>query len=145
MKNFLIIILFSIIVISKTNADIVKNFTVNGNKRISDETIKIYGKIQINKDYNEKDLNKVLQNLYSTKFFQDIDLKIVNNNLVINVKEFPIVNQLIVLGEKSNKYVEQVKKIISTKEKRSFIKSDLIKDIEKIKSLYSTAVTILLK
>jgi len=139
MKNFLIIILFSIILISKTNADIVKNFTVNGNKRISDETIKIYGKIEINKDYNEKDLNKVLQNLYSTKFFQDIDLKISNNNLVINVKEFPIVNQLIVLGEKSNKYVEQVKKIISTKEKRSFIKSDLIKDIEKIKKLYSTA------
>ena len=44
MKNFLIIILFSIIVISKTNADIVKNFTVMGIK-ISAETIQIYGKI----------------------------------------------------------------------------------------------------
>ena len=48
---------------------------MNGIKEFR-ETIKIYGKIEINKDYNEKDLNKVLQNLYSTKFFQDIDLKI---------------------------------------------------------------------
>jgi len=139
MKHFLAVILLTLIAISKTNADIVKNFTVNGNKRISEETIKIYGKIELNKDYTEKDLNEVLQNLYSTKFFEDIDLKISNNNLVINVKEFPIVNQLIVLGEKSNKYVEQVKKVISTKAKRSFIKSDFIKDIELIKTLYSTA------
>ena len=139
MKHFLVIILLTVLSIPKTNAEIIKNFTVNGNKRISNETIKIYGKIELNKDYNENDLNKVLQNLYSTKFFQDIDLKISNNNLVINVKEFPIVNQLIVLGEKSNKFVEQVKKIISTKEKRSYIKSEFIKDIERIKSLYSTA------
>ena len=139
MKHFLVIISLAILTISKTNAEVVKNFTVNGNKRISEETIKIYGKIELNKDYNEIDLNRILQNLYSTKFFQDVDLNISNNNLVINVKEYPIVNQLIVLGEKSNKYVEQIKKVISTKEKRSYIKSDFIKDIEKIKSLYSTA------
>lgn len=139
MKKFLVIISLAILTISKTNAEIVKNLTVNGNKRISEETIKIYGKIELNKDYTEIDLNRILQNLYSTKFFQDVDLNISNNNLVINVKEYPIVNQLIVLGEKSNKYVEQIKKVISTKEKRSYIKSDFIKDIEKIKSLYSTA------
>ena len=139
MKNLLIFALLSILVISKSNAEIVKNFTVNGNKRISDETIKIYGKIELNKDYSEKDLNKILQNLYSTNFFQDINVKISNNNLIIDVKEFPTVNQLIVLGEKSSRYVEQVKKVISTKEKRSYIKSEFIKDIEKIKTLYSTA------
>ena len=139
MKNLLIFALLSILVISTSNAEIVKNYTVNGNKRISDETIKIYGKIELNKDYSEKDLNKILQNLYSTNFFQDINLRISNNNLIIDVKEFPTVNQLIVLGEKSSRYVEQVKKVISTKEKRSYIKSEFIKDIEKIKSLYSTA------
>jgi len=139
MKNLLIFALLSILVISKSNAEIVKNYTVNGNKRISDETIKIYGKIELNKDYSEKDLNKILQNLYSTNFFQDINVRISNNNLIIDVKEFPTVNQLIVLGEKSSRYVEQVKKVISTKEKRSYIKSEFIKDIEKIKSLYSTA------
>ena len=73
MKNLLIFALLSILVISKSNAEIVKNYTVNGNKRISDETIKIYGKIELNKDYSEKDLNKILQNLYSTNFFQDIN------------------------------------------------------------------------
>ena len=48
-------------------------------------------------------------------------------------------DQLIIIGEKSNKYKEQIKKIISTKEKRSFIKSNLANDVEKIKAIYSSA------
>ena len=139
MKHILQIILLFILLSSNSYAEIAKKLIVNGNKRISEGTIKIYGKIELNKDYSEKDLNNILQNLYSTKFFQDINIKLSNNNLVINVKEFPIVNQLIITGEKSNRYIEQVKKLISTKEKRSFIKSDFLKDVEKIKNLYSSA------
>ena len=62
-----------------------------------------------------------------------------NNILKINLKEYPIVNQLIIIGEKSTRYKEQIKKIIKLREKRSFIKSYLVGDIEKIKNLYSSA------
>ena len=40
---------------------------------------------------------------------------------------------------KSNNYKNQITKIINTKQKRSFIKSLLAKDIELIKSLYASA------
>ena len=46
--------------ITIANADVVKDVEVTGNQRISEETIKIYGNIELNKDYSEKDLNKVL-------------------------------------------------------------------------------------
>ena len=45
-------------------AEIVKKIEISGNKRVSSETIKAYGDIDINKDYLEEDLNKILTNLY---------------------------------------------------------------------------------
>ena len=102
-KLFTSALLLASLSIFNVSAEIVKKIEVNGNKRISEETIKIYGKIEINENYTEKDINDVLQNLNSTNFFEDIDINLSNNTLIINVKEYPIVNQLILIGEKSNR------------------------------------------
>ena len=138
MFKFFITLVISFFLYSNLFAEIVKKFNVKGNNRISSETIKVYGGIEINKNYNEVDLNIVLNKLYDTEFFEDVKVSIVKNELVIVVKEFPFVDQLIIIGEKSNKYKKEIKKVVSTKEKRSFIKSNLVKDIEKIKLLYSS-------
>ena len=123
---------------TSVEAEIVKDLKIKGNKRVTNETVKIYGEIEIGKDYSESDLDKVLKNLYSTNFFEDVNLKLQNNILFVSLKEYPVINQLIVIGEKSNKYREQIKKVINLKEKRSFIKSLLAKDLEIIKNLYSS-------
>ena len=133
--SFTIIYLFFL---TSLGAEIIKDLKINGNKRVSNETVKIYGEIEIGKNYSESDLDKVLKNLYSTNFFEDVNLKLQNNVLVINLKEYPVINQLIIIGEQSNKYREQIKKVINLKEKRSFIKSLLAKDLEIIKNLYSS-------
>ena len=41
-------------------AEKVSSVKISGNQRVSDETIKIYGEIEINKNYEESDINKVL-------------------------------------------------------------------------------------
>ena len=133
-----IILVFSIFCYSSLQAEIVKNIIIEGNKRVSTETIKIYGGIEINKDYSNKDLNNVLKDLYETDFFEDVKLELKNNVLKVELKEYPFINQLVIIGEKSKKYREQIKKIIKLKEKRSFIRSYLAKDIESIKNLYSS-------
>ncbi len=138
MSKIFIITLLSIFCISSSYAEIVKKIEIIGNKRVSNETVKIYGDIELNKDYSEKDLDQVLKNLYSTNFFEDININLSNNVLKINLKEYPIINQLIIIGEPSKRYKEQIKKIIQLKEKRPFIKSYLAKDIDKIKELYSS-------
>ena len=133
--SFTIIYLFFL---TSLGAEIIKDLKINGNKRVSNETVKIYGEIEIGKNYSESDLDKVLKNLYSTNFFEDVNLKLQNNVLVINLKEYPVINQLIIIGEQSNNSREQIKKVINLKEKRSFIKSLLAKDLEIIKNLYSS-------
>ena len=135
-----IITLITLFILNLTilKADVVNDLVISGNKRVSDETIKIYGEIDISKDITENELDKILKNLYSTNFFEDVKVQIKNNKLEIVLKEYPVINQLILIGEESNKYKELIKKTIRLKEKKSFIKSFLAKDLETIKKLYSS-------
>ena len=135
-KTTLSLLLF--LFFSASQAEIVKELIVNGNKRVSDETIKIYGEIEVNKNLAEKDTNKILNNLYETNFFENVQIELENNVLKIVVKEYPVINQLVLLGEKANKIKDQIKKIIKSKEKSSFIQNNLRDDINTIKYLYST-------
>ena len=116
-------LLFIILLSSFANAEIVERVDITGNKRVSNETIKIYGNITLNQDYTEKKLNEILNSLYSTNFFEDIKIQIDSGVLKIVVKEFPVINQLIVVGEPSKKIAKEIKKVMSLKEKDSFVES----------------------
>ena len=139
MRKLLIIALIYLFYSSSTVAEVVKKINVSGNSRVSEETIKIYGGIKINKDYTEQDLNRILNDLFSTNFFKDVQVELSNNILNINLIEHPVINQLIIIGEPSNKYKEQIIKILQSKEKNSYIKNNVAKDIETIKTLYASA------
>ena len=51
-------------------AEIIKDISVSGNKRISSETIKVLGDITIQKDFDKNELNNILKKLYETNFFK---------------------------------------------------------------------------
>ncbi len=123
---------------SSLKADVIKEIIIEGNKRVSDETIIIYGEIKKDSDFSENQINQILNNLYSTNFFENVEINFKNNILKINLVEYPIINQLVIVGEKRKSYVEQIKKLIQLKEKKAFVKAYLSKDIEIIKKLYSS-------
>ena len=83
-------------------------------------------------------LNQILNDLYSTDFFEDVKIQIKEDVLIINLKEYSVINKLIFFGEPSNRIKSEIKKNIKSKEKGSFIKSYISQDIETIKSLYSS-------
>ena len=101
MKTFIKLSLIIFFISSVSKAEIVSKIIIEGNKRVSDETIKIYGDVDLNKDYSDLDLDRILKNLYETEFFEDVNLELKNNTLRINLKEYPIINQLIIIGEKA--------------------------------------------
>ena len=140
MNKILIITLILNFFFSILNAEIVKKIEINGNKRISDETIKVYGEFKdsLGQDLSKSDLDRILKNLYLTDFFENVSIEIINNTLTVDLKEYPVVNQLIIVGEKSTKFENEIKKIIRTKEKNSFIENNLKQDVTSIKNLYST-------
>ncbi len=136
LKNLLII--FTILFFSSLKANEIKDISISGNERISKETILVYGNITLDDKINESKINEILNNLYKTNFFEDIKIRLEGNILNIKVKEYSTINQLIFMGEASSKMREELKKIISLKEKNSFIKNNLNKDISLIKDFYSS-------
>ena len=137
MKNFFTILIF--LVISNVSlAEIIKDIKINGNERISDETVKVYGDIQINQDVNNLKINEIIKNLYSTNFFKDIKVVVKDKTLIIDLIEYPVINEVIVVGEKTKKYQDAIKENIKSKKNGPFIKSFVSEDEIKIKRLYST-------
>ena len=127
--NLLFILAFNV-----SNAESINSITINGNKRVSDETIKVFGDLDsINSISNDK-LNVILKNLYETNFFSDVDLSFEDGNLIINVKEYKLIQSIEITGAK-NSIVKEIKKQIVTKEKSSFIKGLVEKDSFKIKNI----------
>ena len=139
MKKLLSIILSVIFIAGSSFAEIVNEIQINGNKRVSDETVKVYGEIKPKgSDFSNSDINNILKNLYSTNFFEDVNIEIRNKKLIINLIEYPVINEIVLIGEQNTRVKNQIKKIISSKEKNSFIKNNLNKDINLIKKLYSS-------
>ena len=137
-KTLYLIIILSLFFSSQLKAEVLKKLEIKGNSRISEETLKVYGEIQINKDYSTDDINAVIKKLYDTKFFSKISTSFANNTLTIIVEENPIINTIIIDGEKAKKYKEAILEIISLKEKSSYVESDIKKDIEMVKSFYKS-------
>jgi len=134
-KYFILIYFFLSLNLS---AEIVQKVKVKGNDRISQETIKVYGEIILNKDYSNFDINKILKNLYTTNFFEDVKIFLNNGVLNITVKEYSIINFITLKGEKSNRVEELVLKRLQLKAKESFIENKLTDDINTIKKVYAS-------
>ena len=133
-----VVIFWLAFILSSLNSTIINKIEIIGNDRVSDQTIIVYGDIKVNEDINEQKLNQILNDLYSTDFFEDVKVQIKDNVLIINLKEYSVINKLIFFGEPSNRIKSEIKKNIKSKEKGSFIKSYISQDIETIKSLYSS-------
>ena len=136
--KILINIIFLILFSSNLSAEIVKNIKVNGNKRISQETIIVLGQININDDYDDNKLNETLKNLYNSNFFSNIDINILNETLTINVTENPIIEDVRIVGVKNKSVVKSLTENISLKNRVSFTEDLLNRDINLIKNILKT-------
>ena len=130
-------IIFSLIFFN-LSAEIIQKVNIIGNDRISKETIKVYGDVNIGKDYSSFDINKILKSLYGTEFFEDIKITLSNGVLNISVKEYAIVNSIDFQGEKSSTIKNDIIDKLSLKEKGSFIESKITQDINLIKKIYAS-------
>ena len=99
-----------------------------GNDRISDATIKIFIDVEINDEINNDKLNSILKDLYETNFFDDVSIKYLNQNLIINVIENPIIENISIEGIKNKKTLEILNKNSFLKSRSSYNKNIITKE-----------------
>ena len=119
-KINLFVIFYFFLFTHTATAEIVKEINIEGNQRISTETIKMFTGVSVNDDLSESDLNKILKELYQTNFFDLVSVKISNQILIIRVKENPIIQNINYMGIKSSEFLEELKKVIILKPRSSY-------------------------
>ncbi len=129
-----LLLIFFLLSISTVRTEIVNEINVDGNQRISSETIKMFAGVDISDDLSESDLNNILKKLYDTNFFDLVSVKIDNKILLIKVRENPIIQNIDYKGIKSSKILDSLKKNVELKSRSSFNEFLLEKDKKKIKN-----------
>ena len=85
LANFIIFFLSTI-----SWSEIITDVKIEGNKRISKESLMVFGEISKGSDYNQDELNEILKKIYLTNFFKNISLNIENYGLFYKKQVFII-------------------------------------------------------
>ena len=114
------------------------NIIINGNERVSDETILVFSDISNQNSLDENSINNILKKLYGSGFFKNVTIVIENKNLIINVDENPIIQAVIIEGIKKKKLEESLYDILTLKNRSSFNSFSAKKDVDNILNLLKT-------
>ena len=129
-------------------ADKIDNIEVEGNKRISKESIILFSEIQLGMDYSNNLANESLKKLYNTNFFETVEMSFTDRKLTINVLENPIIEEMEIVGIKKKNFLEFIKENMTLRERASFndfnLKNDLrvIDDILKTNGYYFSKIDV---
>ena len=135
-KISFVFVLFFLVFSTRLYAEIDNKVEVKGNERITLETIVIFGDITIGKNYESTDITLLIKKLYETNFFSDISVELLDGQLNIIVKENPIINTLVLKGEKADKFKTAITEKLILREKTSFLENYIKTDINLIKTFY---------
>jgi len=130
--KFLIFLFFFTLFNNISFSEIVKKIVVDGNVRISTETVNIFSQISVNDDVDNNEINNILNRVYSTGFFEDVVVSFNDNVLVIKVVENPIIQNITYDGIKAQKIKDVITKNLNLRDRSSFNEILLLEDKNKI-------------
>ena len=136
---FIITLLLSFSILpnkAHTQETLVSSINVDGNKRISSDTIVSLSKVQVGSAYSPTQLNSALQSIKKSSYFKTVDISLVNNILNINVIENPTINSISFEGNKSLNDIN-LNELITSKQRQTLLISQVEKDTDKIATAYA--------
>ena len=106
--------------ITKSYSETVKSIVLDGNDRISEETILMFADVKIGDDLTAGEINEILKNIYESEFFNNVSVDFDKNVLKITVEELPVIQNIIYEGIKANKIKDVVFKDLKLKPRSSY-------------------------
>jgi len=114
----------------------IRAITVHGNQRLEPETIRAYANLSPGQGYTAETLDTALKELYATELFSDVVITgAETGNIVITVQENPVVNRIILEGNKRIKD-DKILPEIKLKPREIFTRSKVRADVDRIIELY---------
>jgi len=116
-------------------ATTVRSITVTGNQRLEAQTILSYLRLRVGQTYDRAMLDQALKDLASTELFKDFQISDDNGALTIQVAENPVINRVILEGNKRLKE-DKIRPEIKLSPRQIFTRSKVRADVARIIELY---------
>jgi outer membrane protein insertion porin family len=114
----------------------IRSISVRGSQRLEPETIRAYANLQPGQTYTAATLDQALKDLYATQLFADVTITgAETGDLVITVRENPVINRIILEGNKRLKD-DKITPEIKLAPRQIFTRSAARADVERILELY---------
>ncbi len=126
-------------------AEVIRSLIVVGSQRLEPNTILSYTQIRVGQTYSQAAADQVLKDLYGTELFSDVKVRNNAGNVVIEVKESPVVNRIILEGNKrikDDKILPEIKLAARQIFTRSKVRADVARIIELYKRKGRFAATV---
>jgi len=134
--RYLSLLIFVFFFNSISLSQVFDKIIINGNKRISDQSIKNTIKFDNKKNYSLEEINNFQKLLFETSLFEDVKITFDSNSIKISVKENPIIDFFYIKGVENKSREDFIYENISLNSNKIFSKSLLKKDIEFIKKTF---------
>ncbi len=125
-KKKILILLIFFINISSINADIIKEIQIEGNQRLSVETVIMFSGLDLNDEVDNDDLNISIKELYKTNYFKDVKISFQNNKIKIKIIENPIIQSIKINGVKNKSILEKLTDVTKKSEKYPYLKNNIL-------------------
>ena len=127
-----------LLLINQSLAEKVLKIEISGNDRIPSETIKMLSNINLGDEVSPNQINNLIKNLYETNFFKNIEINFEKNILQFYIVKNPIISNIKVEGIKAKRIQEDIKSVMSLREKSSFNEINFNYEKEKILNVLKT-------
>ncbi|MBU6269073.1 MAG: outer membrane protein assembly factor BamA [Sphingomonadales bacterium] len=113
----------------------IQTITVEGSQRLEADTVLSYIKLRAGDLYTEAAADQALKDLYATELFTDVQVRNDAGRVVIAVKENPVINRIILEGNKHLKE-DKINPEIKLAPRQIFTRSKVRADVSRIIELY---------
>lgn len=116
-------------------ARIIQSINVTGSQRIEADTVRSYVKLRAGSPYSVETLDEALRDLIETELFADVQIRDDRGNLTIEIRENPVINRIILEGNKRLKE-DKIRPEIKLAARQIFTRSKVRADVARIIELY---------
>jgi len=114
----------------------IKSLRVEGSQRIEPETVLSYTKLRVGEAYTNETLDQAIKDLLASELFADVSIAgAETGDVVVRVRENPIINRVILEGNKRLKS-DKITKEIKLKPRQIFTRTAVRQDVARIVELY---------
>ena len=115
---------------------VIRSITVVGNQRLEADTVRSYVRLRPGDTYTSADLDQALKDLYASELFADVQIPgAETGDLVLQVRENPVINRIVLEGNKRIKE-EKIRPEIKLAPRQIFTRSKARADVNRIIELY---------